>query len=482
MSAIIDLEPKEVFRYFDEILKIPRGSSKTDKIVAYLMDFAAAHGLESTCDETNNVIIRKPATPGYENADIIILQAHHDMVCEKIEGSDFDFETQPIDAYIDGDVIRAKGTTLGGDNGIGVAMILAILDDDTLAHPALECLITADEEIGMVGAFAFDCSQLKGHRMINLDSEFEDVLICSCAGGAMVPGSLPVTRESAKGALIEISIKDLMGGHSGVEIHKGRANAHVLMTRMLQKIAEAYPYRLYQYGGSAKETAIANYATAVIVADTADAESIANEAEAFGKVLQTEYEATEPEMKVSATVSSSGSVDALTASDTKKVLDMANALPDSVLEMSATMPGLVQTSTNLGVMELGENAFSFCCAVRSSMTSQKRWVISKVASVITMAGGTYEVQSDYPGWAYNPNSVLKETILGAYQKLYNQEAAVDAVHAGAECGLFADAIPNIDCVSIGPQMWDVHTPKEHLSIPSTEKTFRILQETLRSSK
>lgn len=482
MSAIIDLEPKEVFRYFDEILKIPRGSSKTDKIVAYLMDFAAAHGLESTCDETNNVIIRKPATPGYENADIIILQAHHDMVCEKIEGSDFDFETQPIDAYIDGDVIRAKGTTLGGDNGIGVAMILAILDDDTLAHPALECLITADEEIGMVGAFAFDCSQLKGHRMINLDSEFEDVLICSCAGGAMVPGSLPVTRESAKGALIEISIKDLMGGHSGVEIHKGRANAHVLMTRMLQKIAEAYPYRLYQYGGSAKETAIANYATAVIVADAADAENIANEAEAFGKVLQTEYEATEPEMKVSATVSSSGSVDALTAADTKKVLDMANALPDSVLEMSATMPGLVQTSTNLGVMELGENALSFCCAVRSSMTSQKRWVISKVASVITMAGGTYEVQSDYPGWAYNPNSVLKETILGAYQKLYNQEAAVDAVHAGAECGLFADAIPNIDCVSIGPQMWDVHTPKEHLSIPSTEKTFRILQETLRSSK
>ena len=298
----------------------------------------------------------------------------------------------------------------------------------------------------------------------------------------MVPGSLPVTRESAKGALIEISIKDLMGGHSGVEIHKGRANAHVLMTRMLQKIAEAYPYRLYQYGGSAKETAIANYATAVIVADAADAENIANEAEAFGKVLQTEYEATEPEMKVSATVSSSGSVDALTAADTKKVLDTANALPDSVLEMSATMPGLVQTSTNLGVMELGENALSFCCAVRSSMTSQKRWVISKVASVITMAGGTYEVQSDYPGWAYNPNSVLKETILGAYQKLYNQEAAVDAVHAGAECGLFADAIPNIDCVSIGPQMWDVHTPKEHLSIPSTEKTFRILQETLRSSK
>lgn len=482
MSTIIDYEPKEVFRFFDEILKIPRGSSKTDKIVAYLLDFAASRGLEATCDETNNVIIRKPATPGYEDSDIIILQAHHDMVCEKVEGSDFDFETQPIDAYVDGDVIRANGTTLGGDNGIGVAMILAVLDDDKLEHPALECLITADEEIGMVGAFAFDCSQLNGHRMINLDSEFEDVLICSCAGGAMVYGSLPMNRENAEGKLIELSIKDLQGGHSGVEIHKGRANAHVLMTRMLQKISETHIYRLYQYGGSAKETAIANHASALILADSDNAESIIKEAEVFGKVLQTEYEATEPDMKVLVTLNDSTYVDVLTADDTKKMLNFADALPDSVLAMSATMPGLVQTSTNLGVMELNSESLSFCCAVRSSMTTQKRWVISKIASVVTLAGGTYEVQSDYPGWAYNPNSMLKETILGAYRTLYDQEASVEAVHAGAECGLFAGAIPNIDCVSIGPQMWDVHTPKEHLSIPSTEKTFRVLQETLRSSK
>lgn len=482
MHTILDLEPKEVFRYFNEILQIPRGSSKTDRIVAYLLDFAAAHGLDASSDDANNVVIRKPASPGYENADIIILQAHHDMVWEKEEGSDFDFETQPIDAYIDGDVIRARGTTLGGDNGIGVAMILAILDDNELCHPALECLITADEEIGMLGAFAFDCSQLSGHKMINLDSEFEDVLICSCAGGAMVQGALPVARENTEGSLIDISIKNLMGGHSGVEIHKGRANAHVLMTRMLKKIAEEYPFRLYQYGGSAKETAIANHASAVIIANTADADAIVSAAGAFGKILQTEYEATEPDMLITATVKDAVVVDALIAADTKKVLDMIDTLPDSVLAMSATMPGLVQTSSNLGVLELGENVLSFCCAVRSSMTTQKRWIISKIASSVIMAGGTYEVQGDYPGWAYNPHSTLKEAILGAYRTLYDQEAAVDAVHAGAECGLFADAIPNIDCVSIGPQMWDVHTPKEHLSIPSTEKTFRILQETLRSCK
>lgn len=482
MRAIIDLEPKEVFKYFDELLRIPRGSSKTDKVVAYLLDFAAQHGLEATGDAANNVVIRKPATPGYENADIIILQAHHDMVWEKAEGVDFDFETQPIDAYIDGDVIRARGTTLGGDNGIGVAMILAVLDDDELAHPALECLITADEEIGMLGAFAFDCSQLNGHRMINLDSEFEDVLICSCAGGAMVSGSLPVAHEKMNGALIEISIKNLMGGHSGVEIHKGRANAHVLMTRMLCQLTEQYPCRLYQYDGSAKETAIASNATAVIVADPANTDSIVNAAASFGEVLKTEYEATEPEMLITTTVKDAVDIDALTVADTMKVLDFVNSLPDSVLAMSATMAGLVQTSTNLGVLRLGEKALSFACAVRSSMTTQKRWVISKIASSVTMAGGTYEVQGDYPGWAYNPNSTLKEAILGAYRTLYDQEAAVDAVHAGAECGLFADAIPNIDCVSIGPQMWDVHTPKEHLSIPSTEKTFRILQETLRSCK
>lgn len=479
MSVLANYEPKSVFSYFEKLCTIPRGSGNTDGIASYLISFAKEHGLESYRDAANNVIIRKPASAGYENADTIILQGHHDMVCEKNEGVDFDF-TDGIQIYVDGDDIRAKGTTLGGDNGIAVAMILAILSDDSLAHPPIEALITADEEIGMLGAFALDCTKLTGHKLINLDSEYEGVLMCSCAGGVNVRGKLPVSFKEATGTAVTVQIKGLTSGHSGVEIDKCRANANVLMGRLLAELSESTCYKLVALEGGARETAIAPIASCVILAD--DAAAVVQKVLELGAVFAKEYATTEPNMVVDAAAGDTRTVSALTCADTKKVAKMLVALPDSVQEMSVDMPGLVQTSTNLGLMKLTDSDMTFSTTTRSSMTTQKEWIVRKVRAIVELAGGEVTVDGNYPGWAYNPHSVVKDTVLVCYKELFGKEATVDAVHAGIECGLFSDSIPNLDCVSIGPNMGDVHTPNEHLSIASTERTYRLLCAVLAKSK
>ena len=480
MSVLANYEPKSVFSYFEKLCTIPRGSGNTDGIASYLISFAKERGLESYRDAANNVIIRKPASAGYENADTIILQGHHDMVCEKNEGVDFDFLTDGIQIYVDGDDIRAKGTTLGGDNCIAVAMILAILSDDSLAHPPIEALITADEEIGMLGAFALDCTKLTGHKLINLDSEYEGVLMCSCAGGVNVRGKLPVSFKEATGTAVTVQIKGLTSGHSGVEIDKCRANANVLMGRLLAELSESTCYKLVALEGGARETAIAPIASCVILAD--DAAAVVQKVLELGAVFAKEYATTEPNMVVDAAAGDTRTVSALTCADTKKVAKMLVALPDSVQEMSVDMPGLVQTSTNLGLMKLTDSDMTFSTTTRSSMTTQKEWIVRKVRTIVELAGGEVTVDGNYPGWAYNPHSVVKDTVLVCYKELFGKEATVDAVHAGIECGLFSDSIPNLDCVSIGPNMGDVHTPNEHLSIASTERTYRLLCAVLAKSK
>ena len=442
MSVLANYEPKSVFSYFEKLCTIPRGSGNTDGIASYLVSFAEEHGLENYRDAANNVIIRKPASAGYENADTIILQGHHDMVCEKEDGLDFDFAKDAIQPVVDGDWIRAKGTTLGGDNGIAVAMILAILSDDSLAHPPIEALITADEEIGMLGAFALDCSQLKGHKLINLDSEYEGVLMCSCAGGVNVRSTIPVARERITGAVIDIAVKGLTSGHSGVEIDKGRAN--VVEPCKAAEVCEIVQKLGAQYAG--------------------------------------EYATAEPNMQISALAGETRTVDVLTTAGTEKVWQVLVSLPDSVQAMCIDMPGLVQTSTNFGTLKLEENALSISNTVRSSITAQKEWIVEKISAIVKLAGGTTTTDGNYPGWAYNPHSVVKETILSAYKTLFNKEATVEAVHAGIECGLFSDSIPNLDCVAIGPDMGDVHTPREHLSISSSQRTYELLKLVLAESK
>lgn len=482
MGILASYEPKDVFSYFETLCSIPRGSGNTDGVASYLVNFAKEHGLESYRDAANNVIIRKGGSAGYENADTVILQGHHDMVCEKDEGVDIDFTKDAIQPYVDGDWIRAKGTTLGGDNGIAVAMILAILADDTLAHPPIEALITADEEIGMLGAFALDCKQLTGHKLINLDSEYEGILMCSCAGGINARSRVPVARETISGTLVDISIKGLTSGHSGVEIDKGRANANVLMGRLLCELAAKESYRLAALEGGSRDTAIAAASTAQIMVEPERAAAVCETVKQLGAQYAGEYATAEPGMALDAAVGAIKNGSVLTMASTEKVYRVLAALPDSVQTMSVDMPGLVQTSTNFGLLKLTDNELTFSNTVRSSITAQKEWVVEKIASIVRLAGGETATDGNYPGWAYNPYSVVKDTILSAYKTLFGKDAAVEAVHAGIECGLFADSIPHLDCVSIGPDMGDVHTPREHLSIASSRRTYELLKLVLAESK
>lgn len=480
MSELSKLEPRTLFKYFDEICHIPHGSGNTDAIAKYCTDFADDHKLQWYRDEANNVIIRKPASKGYENSDTIILQGHIDMVCEKNADVDFDFTKDAINAYTDGDYIRAKGTTLGGDNGIAVAMMLAILDDDSLDHPPLEILLTADEEIGMVGAFALDCSKLTGHKLLNLDSEYEGSLMCSCAGGLTANSVLPVKREKKKLQLAKIEISGLTSGHSGVEIDKGRANSNVLMARLLYRLAAVYDYQIAALEGGSRETAIASASSAALGIRAEDAKPIAVAVDDFKKIVMCEYASTEPGMAITFEPGMAAETDFLTAESTKLVCKVLAALPDSVQEMSIDMPGLVQTSSNFGILKLDDD-LTFVNSIRSSMTSKKKMVFDQISAIVDLAGGETTETGNYPGWAYNPNSKLKDTIVAAYEKITGKQPAIEAVHAGIECGLFADSIENLDCVSLGPDMGDVHTPNEYLSISSSARTFELLKMVLKES-
>ena len=483
MGILSELKPQKVFEYFATICGIPHGSGNTGALVDYCVKFAEDRGLSWYRDDANNIVIRKPASPGYESSDTMILQGHTDMVCEKADGVEFDFLKDAIKPVIDGDMLRTEGTTLGGDNGIAVAMCLAILDDDTLPHPPLEVLLTSDEEIGLLGAFAFDCSQLTGHKLINLDSEYEGVLMCSCAGGANAYSTLPITRESVELELVELEISGLTSGHSGVEIDKGRANSNVLMARMLCGLAKKNSdYRLVKLEGGSRETAIAAKTTAVIGVPAGKTAEVMDAATALGAVFKKEYASTEPGMVVEIKAGVLEAVSALTAASTDLVQKVLVSLPDSVQAMSMDMPGLVQTSVNFGILQLRDNELYFANTVRSSMTTQKFWILDQVQAIVALAGGTTEISGNYPGWSYNPHSVVKDTIVRVYKELFGKDASVEAVHAGIECGLFADSIQNLDCVSIGPDMGDVHTPREHLSISSTARTYQLLCEVLKESK
>lgn len=306
--------------------------------------------------------------------------------------------------------------------------------------------------------------------------------MCSCAGGVNVRSKIPVARESANGAILNITIKGLVSGHSGVEIDKGRANANSLMGRLLCELAAKEDYRLATLDGGSRDTAIAASATAQIVVEDTKAAAVCDIIKALGVQYASEYATAEPNMAVDATCMKTGAISALTAGSTEKVYSVLVALPDSVQAMSVDMSGLVQTSTNFGVMKLEENELTFSNTIRSSITAQKWWIVEKITGIVKLAGGVTVTDGNYPGWAYNPHSVVKDTILAAYKKLFHADATVEAVHAGIECGLFADSIPHLDCVSIGPTMADVHTPREHLSISSSERTFRLLKEVLAQSK
>ena len=478
MSVLEHLEPRSVFRFFEEMCAIPHGSRNTRAISDWCAAFAKERGLEYYQDQSNNVIIIKEATPGYEDAPAVILQGHLDMVCEKEAGCSKDMDREGLDLVVEGDFVTAKGTTLGSDDGIAVAMALAILDAHDIPHPRLEAVFTVDEEIGMLGAAAMDVSPLKGRQLINLDSEAEGVFTVSCAGGNVSTCRLPVARAPFQGRALTVTVSGLQGGHSGTEIHKGRANANMLLGRVLQAMAAAADLRIIEVNGGLKDNAIPIQSAARVLA--ADAQAARAAAEEMARILADEYRVTDPGVTV--TVTDGGNGEAMDEASTKKVLCMLTCLPNGVQVMSADIAGLVQTSLNLGILatEEAEVQASFC--LRSSMESQKEMLKARLGCLMEQLGGSVEFFGEYSGWEYLADSPLRERMVEVFTEQYGKAPQIEAIHAGVECGIFSGKLPGLDCVSCGPDLLEIHTPRERMSISSVQRVWAFVLEVLRRSK
>ncbi len=465
------LKPTRVFHYFEELCRIPHGSGNCEAISNWCMDTARALGLACEQDEFHNVIIRKPASPGYEHAPTVVLQGHLDMVCEQDPACTLNMETDGLSLNTDGEWIWADGTTLGGDDGIAVAMALTILEDNTLAHPPLEALFTTDEETGMDGAVGLNGAALCGRRLINIDSENEGVLTVGCAGGARAHITIPVETAPCEWPCVEVRVSGLIGGHSGVEIDKGRLNASVTLGQFLHTLAAEY--RLVSVSGGNKDNAIPREAVCVLATN----DDIAAQAAAFAKQ---HAPATDPDLAVTV-IPTAAAKTALTAESSCRVAAFLATVPNGIICMSANVKGLVQTSLNLGVLRLDEHLHA-TFAVRSSVGADKTVLLDKLGEVAAAFGGACESHGHYPAWEYRINSPLRDTMINTYRRLYGKEPVVDIIHAGLECGLLSEKMAGLDAVSIGPDMHDIHTARERLSVPSVARTYVYVCEVLKELK
>ncbi len=487
MRVLKALEPAKVFHFFEEICGIPHGSYHTKEISDYLAAFARDRGLNYMQDEVNNVVIFGDASAGYEDAPAVMLQGHMDMVCEKEAGCDIDMAKEGIRLLVDGDWVTADGTTLGGDNGIAVAMMLALLDSGEYPHPKLECVFTVDEETGLEGAEALDVSCLEAKRMINMDSEDEGVITVSCAGGITANCSIPVRRERLSGKGCKVHLDGLLGGHSGIEINKERANANILMGRVLSELGDAADIRIRALAGGSADNVICNACEAEIVVPGSIKE-LTTAAEKLQKTLTAEYRATDPDIRLVVEAGADCEGDALDEDSTARVIGFLLNTPNGIIHMSMDIEGLVETSLNLGAMKLnkaekGEEALELLYSIRSSVKSRQDFVCRRLDSFCRTLGGKAEFSLYYPGWEYRADSPLRDTCVSVYQELYGIEPTVEAVHAGLECGFFAGKMgADLDAVSIGPTMEGVHTPSERLSISSTERTWNYLLSVLKACR
>lgn len=477
---------KGVFKYFREISEIPRGSGNEKAISDYLVSYAKAHQFEYTQDDANNVIMIKKATPGYENEPAVILQGHMDMVCEKRKEYTHDFLKDGIKLIAEGDNLHADGTTLGADNGIAVAYILALFTDDSLEHPRLEAIITSDEEVGMNGAKALELSKLQGKYLINLDSEEEGYLLCSCAGGLTGTSTLPVKRVSGRGRKLRLSLGGLRGGHSGMDIGRNRSNATKLLGRLLFDLRENNSYGLISMQGGFKDNVIPREANAelFIPAENTDEMQIKyisfkESMEELVKEYKKELAASEPELKVEMEDLGEDTCEALHPVSFEKMLFLLINLPNGVQVMSSDLAGLVESSLNLGIFRTMEDKVEFCTSIRSSKSSYKYHVSDKLNYMTGFLGGDYVVRSEYPAWEFQKTSPLREHLRRLYQEMYKMEMKIEAIHAGLECGLILEKMPGLDIVSIGPDIHDVHTIEESISISSAIRVYQFLETVLK---
>ena len=475
MSDILgNLNPRAVFHYFEEMTKIPRESGNEAAISQYLVDFANEHGLEVIQEPCKNVIIKKPATAGYENAPRVILQGHMDMVCVKDDELEFDFETQALPIYVEGDWIKSKGTTLGADNGIAVAMSLAILADKTMAHPALTVLVTTEEETGMDGVMALDPAHVQGDILINIDSEEEGVALASCAGGVRNSLKLPLewmTLSDNSLVSYEVVISGLKGGHSGIEINKCRANANKLMGRFFHYVQDLQVSVAHVAGGE-KMNAISKRAKMVLTL---------SKDKDFEIMIRAEFETADQDITLKlAPVATELKV--WTAETLQKVTHILQLIPYGPQTMSANVAGLVESSSNIGVVEMTESEIEFNSAVRSSVGSLKREINHRIQAIADLTGAKMELIADYPEWEFETDSKIRDIMKEVYERTAGKELEVSAIHAGLECGFLSQKLGKIDMISIGPDITGAHTPKESLSISSTERVYDFLCQVLKEIK
>ena len=474
-----ELKPSCVFHYFEEICQVPRPSKKEEKIRAFLVNFAKQHGLEYKEDEAGNILIKKAATPGMENRKTVILQSHMDMVCEKNNETEHNFETDPIQTYVDGEWLRAKGTTLGADNGIGVATELAVLAADDLQHGPIECLFTVDEETGLTGAFALKEGFMEGEILVNLDSEDEGELFIGCAGGAGTKAEFPCPMVQAPEGyfFFRVAVKGLTGGHSGDDINKGRANANKLLNRYLMQLMQRYDLRLCMIDGGNLHNAIPREASALCAVPMAEKESVRVDLNIFLAEVENEYAVTEPNLTMELE-SESAQPEVMEPEAMKRFLHAIYAVHNGVYAMSQDMEGLVETSSNLASIKQRDGKLLVVTSQRSSIHSSRKDMSQMVRSAFELGGAVTETGDGYPGWKPNPSSEILKVAVESYERLFGVEPKIKAIHAGLECGLFLEKYPSLDMVSFGPTLRGVHSPDERMLIPTVEKFWLHLLDVL----
>ena len=474
---ITGYQPERLFHFFEDISAIPRGSSNEKAVSDYLVAFAKERGLWYHQDALHNVIIKKPASAGAEDKPAVMLQGHLDMVCEKLAGVDHDFEKDGIDLIVKDGVLTANGTTLGGDNGAAVALMLAVLDDDTLAHPALECVFTTQEETGLTGAAGLDKSLISARTMINLDSEEEGIATVSCAGGMRFTMTRPITRHTASGKLLTIDVSGLLGGHSGTDINKERQNGIILLARLINRVLHETGAQLASFAGGSKDNAIPREVCAVLVCSDADIEKAQSIAEAMAADFAAELVPFEPDFKCTISAQD-GAAEVLSEADAKAFISAICLAPNGVRRRNLKQDGFVVTSLNLGVARMDDTTASLVFAPRSSVASLQNYTTDCLYLLAETFGFDCDIAGAYPGWSFAEESPIRDTFIASYRELFDADLKIEAIHAGLECGLFSDALPGLDAIAVGPTIRGCHTPDEYLPLDSFERFYSLLTDVL----
>lgn len=477
MNILQDLEPAKVFGYFEKICSIPHTSFHEKALSDYCVSFAKERNLYYEQDEMGNVLIVAEATKGYEDVPAVMLQGHLDMVGDKTAKCNLDLEKDGLNLYIEGDYIRAKGTTLGGDDGIAVAYALTILDDTSIPHPRLEVVLTVCEEVGLLGATAMNLSSCQAKRLINVDSEVEGILTAGCAGGIRVCSEIPMKRHIRSGIVTTFSMEGLLGGHSGMEIDKGRANANLLLGRFLLQLNHQVDYDLIALKGGAKENVIPKTASVSLLIKENDIQATYEVMNQFTSHMSAEYGTADPGIHLIMKQENETVVErsVLDKESLSRILTALNTMPNGVQAMSMDLQGLVETSLNMGVIELTDDVFRMRFSIRSSVPSAKEYLVFKVTYLTQILGGWVSFAGEYPAWPYERESAFRDICIEIYKKQYGKEPKIQLMHAGLECGIIADKLPGIDCISFGPNMIDIHTPNEHMSISSVARVWEFLK-------